>query len=161
MRPFYHIIFFAWSKNVENIIREIGVDPGNIIFEITESAYIGETAFVAKSLRRLQELGIKVYLDDFGTGYSALSYIDDFPIDALKIAGSFVTSFNPEDKKRGMIHTIIRMAQDFGLEIVAEGIETADQANKLGDIGCQYGQGFSFTPGRKPEDLLLFIKEHT
>ena len=122
-------------ENVENIIREIGVDPGNIIFEITESAYIGETAFVAKSLRRLQELGIKVYLDDFGTGYSALSYIDDFPIDALKIAGSFVTSFNPEDKKRGMIHTIIRMAQDFGLEIVAEGIETADQANKLGDIG--------------------------
>ncbi|TES93336.1 MAG: EAL domain-containing protein [Anaerolineales bacterium] len=149
-----------FTRIVEETIADIGLAPESLILEITESVFIGETMVAGETLKTVRDLGIRVHLDDFGTGYSALSYIDEFPVDAIKIARSFVTSFNPFEKKRGLVHTIVSMAQDFGLEVVAEGIETPEQALKLGDIGCQYGQGFNFTPGKSPEDLVEFIEEY-
>ena len=149
-----------FTRIVEETIADIGLAPESLILEITESVFIGETMVAGATLKTVRDLGIRVHLDDFGTGYSALSYIDEFPVDAIKIARSFVTSFNPFEKKRGLVHTIVSMAQDFGLEVVAEGIETPEQALKLGDIGCQYGQGFNFTPGKSPEDLVEFIEEY-
>jgi diguanylate cyclase (GGDEF)-like protein len=150
----------GFTKRVEEIITEIGLDPETLIFEVTESVYIGETSRGGKALSNLRDMGIQVHLDDFGTGYSALSYIHDFPVDAIKIARSFVTNFNPRENKRGLVHTIVSMAQNFDLKVVAEGIETPEQAVKLGDIGCQYGQGFRFMKGMKPEDLETYIEKH-
>jgi diguanylate cyclase (GGDEF)-like protein len=150
----------GFPEKVEQILSAVGLDPQSLIFEITESVYVGETSRGGQALSKLRKLGIQVHLDDFGTGYSALSYISEFPVDAIKIARSFVTNFNPSDKKRGLVHTIISMAQDFNLQVVAEGIETPEQALSLSDIGCQFGQGFSFTRGREPAELETYIENH-
>jgi diguanylate cyclase (GGDEF)-like protein len=124
----------GFPEKVEEILLSVGLDPHSLIFEITESVYVGETSRGGQALSKLRELGIQVHLDDFGTGYSALSYISEFPVDAIKIARSFVNSFNPREQKRGLVHTIISMAQDFDLQVVAEGIETPEQAISLSDI---------------------------
>jgi len=150
----------GFPEKVEKILAAVGLDPHSLIFEITESVYVGETSRGGQALAKLRNLGIQVHLDDFGTGYSALSIINEFPVDAIKIARSFVTNFNPGEKKRGLVHTIISMAQDFNLMVVAEGIETPEQALRLSDIGCQYGQGFSFTRGREPAELEPYIESH-
>jgi diguanylate cyclase (GGDEF)-like protein len=150
----------GFTEKVEQILSSVGLDPQSLIFEITESVYVGETSRGGQALSKLRDLGIQVHLDDFGTGYSALSYISEFPVDAIKIARSFVTNFNPSDRKRGLVHTIVSMAQDFDLQVVAEGIETPEQALSLSDIGCQFGQGFSFTRGREPAELEAYIESH-
>jgi diguanylate cyclase (GGDEF)-like protein len=150
----------GFPERVEQILETVGLNPHSLILEITESVYIGETSRGGQALAKLRDLGIQVHLDDFGTGYSALSVINEFPVDAIKIARAFVTDFNPREQKRGLVHTIISMAQDFNLMVVAEGIETPEQALKLSAIGCQFGQGFSFTSGKDPDELETYIESH-
>ena len=99
----------------------------------------------AAVLRKLRELGVKLHMDDFGTGYSSLSYLHQFPLDALKIDRSFVSSqgsagiANPE-----IVHSVIALARNLGLEVIAEGIETEEQERQLRALGCTNGQGYRF-----------------
>ena len=98
----------------------------------------------AASMRELQALGVKILLDDFGTGYSSLSHLQRFPIDALKIDRSFVMHLGEGNEDGAIVHAIAAMASALGLEVVAEGVETAAQAAEVHALGCGWAQGYHF-----------------
>ena len=98
----------------------------------------------AASLRELRSLGVKILLDDFGTGYSSLSHLQRFPIDALKIDRSFVMHLGAGEDDRAIVRAIAAMASALGLEVVAEGVETAEQAAEVQALGCGWAQGYHF-----------------
>jgi EAL domain-containing protein (putative c-di-GMP-specific phosphodiesterase class I) len=101
---------------------------------------------VRDTLLRLRGLGIHIHVDDFGTGYSSMSYLRDFPIDALKIDRSFVAHIGPSGERSEIARTIVALAQNLGLEVVAEGVESPHQASQLQSLLCPYAQGYLFSP---------------
>jgi diguanylate cyclase (GGDEF)-like protein/PAS domain S-box-containing protein len=134
--------------NIKKILSETGLDASGLKIEITESAIIENIEAATDILNRLKELGIKILLDDFGTGYSSLSYLHRFPIDTLKIDRSFVTAMNME-KNAEIVSTILTLAKNLGMDVIAEGVETREQIMKLTEMKCEYVQGFMLS---KPMD---------
>ena len=118
--------------------------------EITESAAIKDAARARVVLAELRALGVRISLDDFGTGYSSLSYLQSLPLDTLKIDRSFVAGIGTDEDKGEIVQLIVGLARTLGLEIVAEGTETAAQVEYLRALGCQFGQGYYFA---KPADV--------
>ena len=126
------------------ILTETGMDPGMLILEITESVMMKDVKLSVQRLTELKALGVKLAVDDFGTGYSSLNYIQQFPVDILKVDKSFVDAFSVDPRKSALTATIIKLASDLDLRPVAEGIERADQLERLLDLHCDLGQGFYF-----------------
>ncbi len=126
------------------IISKVGINPGNIILEITESTMMEDTEAILKLLHRIKSLGIRLAIDDFGTGYSSLSYLQQFPIDILKIDRSFVDGIETSAQKNAVARTIISLSQTLQLATVAEGVENNEQAEILRELGCEFGQGYFF-----------------
>jgi diguanylate cyclase len=116
--------------------------PADIKLEITESLMVENADQAADALARLRETGVSIAIDDFGTGYSSLSYLHQFPLDTLKIDRAFVVNMDKSENARRIVISIIQLAHSLDLNIVAEGIEDVEQFNMLGDLGCQYGQGY-------------------
>jgi diguanylate cyclase (GGDEF)-like protein/PAS domain S-box-containing protein len=133
------------SEHVLEIIRSTGADPSSIKFEVTESILIEQPEVVIDTLRRLRALGIKIVLDDFGTGFSSLSYLHRFPLDTLKIDASFVQRMLADQGSAEIVRTIIVLAHNLGMDVVAEGVETAEQLERLAQWGCDYAQGYYFS----------------
>ena len=129
---------------VAGILRETGFSPHRLQLEITESVVIENTATVTDVLIKLRGLGVTLSMDDFGTGYSSLSYLHRFPIDTLKIDRSFIRS-HVANGESGIVRTIIMLAHDLGMRVVAEGVETAEQLGYLQSLGCEFGQGYLFS----------------
>ena len=97
-----------------------------------------------ETLNRLKSMGIKIYMDDFGTGYSSLSYLHRFPVDGLKIDRSFISRMDANGDNQEIVKTIITLAHSLGMNVTAEGVETADQLGVLRGLGCEYAQGYFF-----------------
>jgi EAL domain-containing protein (putative c-di-GMP-specific phosphodiesterase class I) len=116
-------------------------DPSNLILEITESAMMHDTETVVQNLHALRALGLRIAVDDFGTGYSSLAYLEQFPVDILKIDRSFVTALSDDDPA-GLTRAVIQIAETLGLMTVAEGVESAEQADRLHALGCRAAQGY-------------------
>ncbi|HKZ78041.1 MAG TPA: bifunctional diguanylate cyclase/phosphodiesterase [Pyrinomonadaceae bacterium] len=131
-------------EQIKSTLDQTGFDPHNLQLEITESVVIENTEIVTGMLMRLHELGIQLSMDDFGTGYSSLSYLHNFPIDVLKIDRSFIARKSGCEKNQ-IVSTIIALAMNMGLKVVAEGVETEEQLEHLKDMDCGYGQGFLFS----------------
>lgn len=127
---------------LSGIIAGSGVEPGQIKLEVTESLMIHDPETAASALKDLKSLGVSIAIDDFGTGYSSLSYLHRFPIDTLKVDQSFVFNMLKDTTSGRLVRSILHMADDLGLETVAEGIETQEHFDHLRDFGCTYGQGF-------------------
>ncbi|HJQ31250.1 MAG TPA: EAL domain-containing protein [Pyrinomonadaceae bacterium] len=127
---------------VKQILAETGFDPHRLHLEITESSVIENTETVTEMLMQLRALGVRLSMDDFGTGYSSLSYLHRFPIHTLKIDRSFVSGGDGENE---IVRTIIMLARNMGMDIVAEGVETKEQLAYLKQLKCEYGQGFLFS----------------
>ncbi|HYC07667.1 MAG TPA: bifunctional diguanylate cyclase/phosphodiesterase, partial [Candidatus Binatia bacterium] len=125
-------------------VGEAGIDPGSLTLEITESVLMQHTASTIDKLAQLRADGIRLAIDDFGTGYSSLSYLDRFPVDVLKIDRSFVDGFGAGREGPVLVRAIIELGQALRLEVIAEGIERADQVHPLNDLGCRFGQGYLF-----------------
>ncbi|MGZ4146568.1 MAG: putative bifunctional diguanylate cyclase/phosphodiesterase [Actinomycetota bacterium] len=133
------------AEDVAEILEQTGLDASHLILEITESVMMADVELSLQRLTNLKELGVKLAVDDFGTGYSSLNYIQQFPVDILKVDKSFIDAFNTADtRKSALTATIIKLAEDLDLRPVAEGIERADQLEKLLDLHCDLGQGFYF-----------------
>lgn len=142
---------------VTTILRESGCNPRCLKLEITENAMIDNAEATMAKLEQLSELGVGISVDDFGTGYSSLGYIHRFPISTLKIDRSFVSHINSH-KNAEIVRTIITLARNLGMEVVAEGVETGAQADQLKQLGCERGQGYLFSrpvPSADIEELLL------
>ena len=132
----------AFIGLVERALSGNGLAPGRLELELTERVLIGDGAQVRGALGRLRELGVSISLDDFGTGYSSLSYLTQFRIDTLKIDRAFVTDMVDSQRSNALVATIVAMGHSLGLQLVAEGVETAGQARALEAMGCHYLQGY-------------------
>lgn len=129
---------------VRAILDETGVIPLSIKLEITEGSLVEDPDAAAQILRQLKDLGVRISLDDFGTGYSSLSYLHRFPIDVLKIDRSFVNRMSVS-KNSEIVRTIITLALNLGMEVIAEGVETEEQVSQLTSMRCDYVQGYLFS----------------
>jgi EAL domain-containing protein (putative c-di-GMP-specific phosphodiesterase class I) len=130
---------------VTAITRAHGVDPTRLKLELTESVIVNDVADVMAKMHALKNIGVKLSMDDFGTGYSSLSYLKQLPLDQLKIDQSFVRDIATNDNDAVMIQTIIDMAQNFRMDVIAEGVESEAQLNFLKQNGCQAYQGYLFS----------------
>jgi diguanylate cyclase (GGDEF)-like protein/PAS domain S-box-containing protein len=130
--------------HVAATLHETGLDPKQLIIEITESLFFHDRDVTRRQLARLRSLGIRIALDDFGTGYSSLSYLSDFPIDIIKIDRSFITDIGVDDKKTALVTSLAAFATTLGLDTVAEGIETIAQRDAVLASGYLHGQGYLF-----------------
>jgi diguanylate cyclase (GGDEF)-like protein len=133
---------------VRQVLAETGLRPGDLAIELTETALIENPTVPAASLRELKSLGVRVVLDDFGTGYSSLSHLQRFPIDVLKIDRSFVSRLGAGGNDSAIVRAIAAMASALGITLVAEGVESAEQAAEVRALGCDFAQGYYFArPG--------------
>lgn len=143
---------------VATAIREHRVEPGLLTLEITESLLPDDSERIISFLGNLKNVGVRVAVDDFGTGYSALSRLQAYPVDILKIDRSFITGIEHDAGKAQLVRGIVNLADSLHISVVAEGIERYDQVNRLRRMGSPLGQGFLFSPPVSPhaiEDLLL------
>ena len=131
-------------EHVEHVLRDTGLEANSLKLEITESLLMEHTTSVMTILRRLHALRVQLSLDDFGTGYSSLSYLHRFPLQILKIDRSFVGGMNADSKNAEIVRAIVALARNLGMEVVAEGVETAEQLTALRALQCHYGQGYWF-----------------
>jgi EAL domain-containing protein (putative c-di-GMP-specific phosphodiesterase class I) len=120
------------------------LDPRHLVLEITETTLMRNPVASIETLRALRELGVRTSIDDFGTGYSSLAYLKDLPVDELKIDRSFVQRICTNPMEHEIVATIIKLGQAMGIRVVAEGIESAEIAQALKQLGCDYGQGYYF-----------------
>ena len=131
--------------SVNAVLVVTGLAPDRLSLEITESAFTDDPARALDVLKRLKELGVRLELDDFGTGYSSLTYVRMFPIDALKIDRSFVQGVCRSQEDAAIVAAVISMGRALGVNVVAEGVESQDQATALQALGCTLAQGFLFS----------------
>jgi diguanylate cyclase (GGDEF)-like protein len=134
------------TETVANLLAAHDVPPDALTLEITESAVVGRPARALTVLRRLRELGVRLSLDDFGTGYSSLSYLRELPVQAVKIDKSFVSRMLTQDSDAKIVRSIIDLAGNLGLEVVAEGVEDAAAWDRLAEMGCDFVQGYYLAP---------------
>ncbi len=125
-----------------------GLAPTSLSLEVTETVLLDVTPAMVSNLARLKELGVRLVLDDFGTGYSSLQHLKDFPIDMIKIDRTFVASLGRGRQDVAIVASVVSMAAALGLDVVAEGVETEEQAVLLREMGCPLAQGFYFGPPR-------------
>ncbi|KJB96342.1 diguanylate cyclase (GGDEF)-like protein [Skermanella aerolata] len=146
---------------VRRIIAETGIDPQTVRLEITESVTIGDADREVSMLSQLKDLGIRLSIDDFGTGYSSLSYLHRLPLDVLKIDRSFVSAMDKSAESFQIVNTIMNLARNLGMHVVAEGAEVAGQIEQLQSLGCDYGQGYFFSKPMDPADVVKLLKGPT
>lgn len=132
-------------RRVGEIIEDTGIPPSCIHLEITESVTMGQVEQTIRVLNQLKALGVLLSIDDFGTGFSSLSYLQRFPIDILKIDRSFVSQIEAGSDGLQIVSTIISLAENLGMAVVAEGVETQAQMAQLQLLGCEYCQGYFFS----------------
>ena len=132
-------------ENIARLLEEFQLPPRCLKLEITESVFSDNIEAAVGLLTQLRSLGVQLSIDDFGTGYSSLSYLQRFPIDTLKIDRSFVTQMMENEENLAIVRTIVALARNLGMDVVAEGVETEDQLMLLRKLECENGQGFLFS----------------
>ncbi|HKQ88702.1 MAG TPA: EAL domain-containing protein [Candidatus Acidoferrales bacterium] len=147
-------------ENIGNLLNELNLSPDALKLEITESTVMDDPATAVEMLRQMKALGIRLAIDDFGTGYSSLSYLHRFPLDTLKIDRSFISGTNGGVNGMEIAKTIMPLAKNLSLDVVAEGVETAEQAQELKRLDCKYAQGYYFSRPLTREDAEALLTQH-
>ncbi len=140
-------------------ITESGIDPRVLCVEIAEAALIGPSATVASNLTHLRSRGVRLAIDNFGTGYAALGYLRERPVDMVKIDRSFIRDIGTSDYSRRLVAGITALAHQMGLQVSAEGVETAEQAAFLRSLGCTSAQGFLYSPAVPGTEMGVLLSE--
>lgn len=136
---------FNLTNQINQILQETGLDAAGLRLELTEGAIMDNAESAAVMLLQLRELGVQLSIDDFGTGYSSLSRLHEFPINGLKIDRSFVSQIGVGQGNSAIVSTIVTLAHKLGVDVTAEGVETAEQLAQLRALNCEYGQGHFFS----------------
>ena len=153
-----HIMQSNFVKDVMDIINELDVDPQLIELEITETVMMDSFASNKRKLQELRKLGIKIHLDDFGTGYSSLSYLQNLPIDYVKIDKSFVDTILNSGKDGKITATMVELAHNIGLKVIAEGVEKEEQMDLLSKYNCDIVQGYYLGRPVPEEDIFKLLQ---
>lgn len=155
----YQLCSDGFIESVQAVLRELELEPRQIELEITETALIGSLEEGARRLQALKDLGLGLSLDDFGTGYSSLTYLQQLPVNTLKIDKAFIDMIILQDTKKGIIKSIVDMAHSLQMTVVAEGVETAEQLEYLGQCSCDRFQGYIISRPVPEEDAIKFLKQ--
>ncbi|MCA9650461.1 MAG: EAL domain-containing protein [Myxococcales bacterium] len=145
-------------EEIQSLVEQHGLAQGALKLELTESVLVKNADVVQRFITDLKEQGVHLWVDDFGTGYSSLSYLHRFPVDGLKIDKAFIDALDGTDGSAAMVRTILSLAENLGVEAIAEGIEQNVQADQLRSLGCVSGQGYLFSkpiPANEVEQLLV------
>jgi len=150
-------------KRLQDVVKENGISPNEILLEITESAYTQDSERIIETVNELRALGFRIEMDDFGTGYSSLNMISTLPIDALKLDMQFIRTAFTEGGDTRMIEVIVDIADYLGVPVIAEGVETAEQLDALREMGCDLVQGYYFSkpvPAGEYEKFVIACRDN-
>ena len=147
------------TASVTQALRDADLDPHDLELEITESVIIRDDEATALTLRDLRSMGVRVALDDFGTGYSSLSYLTRFPLDTLKMDLAFIRDVATDPSAAGVVTGVIAMAHSLSLRVVAEGVDSEDQAKILRQMECDEVQGFLYSGALPPNEFARFLRK--
>jgi diguanylate cyclase (GGDEF)-like protein/PAS domain S-box-containing protein len=134
----------AFCQLVGELLGESGIDADSLWLEITETSLLADVKAATVTLRELRNLGLHLTVDDFGTGYSSITYLKRFPVEAIKVDGSFVSGLGIDNEDTSIVEAVVKLGQALGLAVIAEGIETPLQLARLRQLGCDKGQGYLF-----------------
>jgi EAL domain-containing protein (putative c-di-GMP-specific phosphodiesterase class I) len=149
-------------EDIYSVLTETGLAPKFLEVELTENTFLDSTSISVSVLQSLKDLGVNIAIDDFGTGYSCMSYLQDLPIDTLKIDGSFIKGLGQKQANDGIVQSIITLGKSLNMLLVAECVETQEQLNILKNMQCDIIQGYLFSKPLSMDDATKFIasKEH-
>ncbi|MGB9031090.1 MAG: GGDEF domain-containing phosphodiesterase, partial [Acidobacteriaceae bacterium] len=145
-------------RQVRDVLAQTGLSPASLRLELTESSLISDAPAAQKTMCAIEQLGVGLHMDDFGTGYSSLDYLQRFPFDTLKIDRSFVRGIVHDRDSHLIVDSILSLARSFGMDVVAEGIEDAEQLEELKTMGCPCGQGFYFARPMEPTAIDAMVR---
>jgi diguanylate cyclase (GGDEF)-like protein/PAS domain S-box-containing protein len=145
---------------IEQVLLDTGLDPSCLELELTESLFMSDVTPAVDLLHRMKSLGVKLSIDDFGTGYSSFSYLSRFPIDVLKIDRSFVNDITIDANDAAIVASIIALAHNLRLSVIAEGVETAEQLDYLRHQGCDEMQGYYFSRPLPAQEFEQLLRQH-
>jgi diguanylate cyclase (GGDEF)-like protein len=148
------------AEELRRVLRWTGLDPRYLKLEFSEAAVMADTGTTSVMLSALLDLGVEVVIDDFGTGYTSLSHLRRFPVDTLKLDGTFVAGLGRDDEAATIAQAIVGLAHSFGLRVVAEGVERLDQLEALRQMGCEMGQGNYFSAPLDAANMTFFLQQH-
>jgi EAL domain-containing protein (putative c-di-GMP-specific phosphodiesterase class I) len=148
-----------FSSKIAEALKRSGLAPARLELEITESWIISDLKGAAGKLQKLRDLGISIAIDDFGTGHSTFSYLQELPLDTLKIDRSFIHRLDGSGANLSTVRAIKGLAQQLGLKTVAEGVETEQQLEQLAEIGCELVQGFFLARPLTPQAVCALLRE--
>jgi diguanylate cyclase (GGDEF)-like protein len=146
----------SFVDTVAEVLRSTGCRPSLLMLEITETGAMFDAAKAVATLDRLADLGVQISVDDFGTGYSSLSYLQRLPASEVKIDKAFVQELHTDERANAIVRTILDLARNLGLHVVAEGVETEDMWNRLRELGCELAQGFYVARPMPADDVLAW-----
>jgi diguanylate cyclase (GGDEF)-like protein len=147
------------AEEIGEAVRGSGLDPRDLILEITETTLVQDAEVAARELGRLKELGLRLALDDFGTGFSSLSHLHEFPIDVIKIDRSFVSAIGQGGDGPELVKALVGLGATLGLTVVAEGVEDVSQLEYLRSLGCERAQGYYFAKPLDAGGLEMFLPQ--
>jgi EAL domain-containing protein (putative c-di-GMP-specific phosphodiesterase class I) len=146
-------------ETVADVLERTSIDPHSLVLEITEGLLADDRDAIVRRLQALKLLGVRIAVDDFGTGYSALSHLQQFPIDILKIDKSFIDGLDGDEQKANLVAGIINLGESLSLDVIAEGIEQHEQADRLRSMRSALAQGFLFSRPLEPGELLAVLRD--
>lgn len=155
--PAHYLARPGLLEEISALIAENKLPPQCLSLEITEREIMEDPASVSKALLRLNEAGINVYIDDFGRGYSSLSYLANLPVHALKIDRGFISKLDVDKRNSAIVRSVVVLAHNLGLNVIAEGVENQQQLDFLKGVNCHYAQGFLFSPPCDSEQACRFV----
>lgn len=148
------------AERILTCLAEAGIPPSRFCIELTETMLLGEhSERIGEKVRTLHAAGVRIALDDFGTGYASLTHLQKFPVDAIKIDQSFVRSIVSDTDSQAITAAVLELGRRLGKEVIAEGVETPEQAELLRAAGCRQAQGFLYARPMPPEALLEFLSD--
>lgn len=133
------------ARQIQQTLEETGLEASSLKLELNESAFVNIAHSSSTLLKEVTDLGIRLFVDDFGTGYSSLSFLYRFPIDTLKIDRTFINRMGIDEQVSEIVQTVVRLAHNLGVKVIAEGVENTQQLEQSKALGCEYGQGYFFS----------------